>query len=126
LKKVLERVAKRFLLHSNREFEEVKESDFDELKQNVQVARNELITDVRIIRESLKRYANIVHKGLSMLSEKHIKTNSGVLQENHFEKLNHFRSMVHKANSEEPSRNAFQLTKFTISCADNNANEREE
>ena len=65
----MERVAKRFLLHNNRENEDVKESDFDELKVDVQTLRFEMLTDVRKARESLVRYISILHKGLTILGE---------------------------------------------------------
>ena len=39
----MERVIKRFLLHNNRENEDVRESDFDELKQDVQMVRFEML-----------------------------------------------------------------------------------
>ncbi len=130
----MERVAKRFLLHSSREFEEVKESDFDELKQNVQFARNELISDIKIMKDNLRRYASIVHKGLAMLGEKHIKTNVGN-QENK-EKLKRFHSYGKfnlildddndkVENDKDSKKNKFQLT-ITSAPEENNTNEREE
>lgn len=69
-KKVMERVAKRFLLHNNRENEEVKESDFDELKQDVQMARFEMLSDMRRSRENIIRYSSILHKGISLIGER--------------------------------------------------------
>jgi hypothetical protein len=39
----MERVARRFLLHDRRENEEVKESDFDEVKQELNMAKYEVL-----------------------------------------------------------------------------------
>ncbi len=88
----MERVAKRFLLHSSREFEEVKESDFDELKQNVQMAKNELLNDVKIMRENMNRYAGIIHRGLTILGEKYIQGSGGELNVTALDRINAFKS----------------------------------
>ncbi len=65
----MERVAKRFLLHNKREREEVKESDFDELKQDVQMVRHELNNDVSIFSTSMANYTAMLHQGICMLGE---------------------------------------------------------
>ena len=65
----MERVAKRFLLHNKREVEEVNESDFNELKQDVQIVRGELLNNLRISKENLLRYTSVLHKGISVLGE---------------------------------------------------------
>jgi hypothetical protein len=119
-------------LHNNREYEEVKESDLDELKQNVQSARNELISDIKATKDNLKRYANIIHKGFVMLGEKHIRSNEG--NQINEEKLKKFHSFVmldskletygeNVEKNKDRKQNKFQLT---ISSEDTNRNEREE
>ena len=65
----MERVAKRFLLHNNRESEEVKESDFDELKQDIQMTRLEMLHDLKNNKENLWRYTGVLHRGLCILGE---------------------------------------------------------
>ena len=65
----MERVAKRFLLHNKRDTEEVKESDFDELKQDVQMIRAEMLNDMRIGKENLLRYTSLLHKGITILTK---------------------------------------------------------
>ena len=67
--KVVERVVKRFLLHNNRENEDIRESDFDEIKQDIQMIRFEMITDIRRTREDQLRYVSLLHNGLSLLGE---------------------------------------------------------
>ena len=44
--KVMGRVVKRFLLHNNRENEEVHDSSFDVLKQDVQMIRFEMLANL--------------------------------------------------------------------------------
>jgi hypothetical protein len=66
---VITRVVKRFLLHNNRENEEIKESDFDELKQDVQTVRFEVINDLNDLRGNANEFANMVHNGIVAMSE---------------------------------------------------------
>lgn len=68
-KKVMQRVAKRFLLHNHREKDNVKESDFDELKQDVQIVRFEMMNDIALINENLLRYSRVLHSGMSLIGE---------------------------------------------------------
>lgn len=87
----MERVATRFLLHNHRETEEVKESDFDELKQEVQMVRFVMTNDLLAIKENLVRYTSILHSGMSLLGEYFVQK-AGVLSEESVRKLQHFRS----------------------------------
>ena len=87
----MERVATRFLLHNHRETEEVKESDFDELKQEVQMVRFEMTNDLLTIKENLVRYTSILHSGMSLLGEYFVQK-AGVLNEESVRKFQHFRS----------------------------------
>jgi len=72
----MERVVKRFLLHNHRETEEVKESDFDELKQEVQVVRFEVTNDLILIKQNLMRYTTILQTGMSLIGEYFLQKNS--------------------------------------------------
>lgn len=65
----MQRVVKRFLLHNSREDDEAKESDFDEFKQDVQIARIEMLSDLKRSRESMLKYIMIIHTGISMLGD---------------------------------------------------------
>lgn len=65
----MERVAKRFLLHNKREREDVKESDFEELKQDMQMIRHELNNDVTLFSVNLINYTAMLHRGICMLGE---------------------------------------------------------
>lgn len=62
----MERVSKRFLLHNLRE-ENIKESDFDQLKQDVQTSKVEMINDAQRLNENITRYAQLLHKGLELI-----------------------------------------------------------
>lgn len=70
------RVAKRFLLHNSRETEDIKESDFDELKMEFQVVKMDMLNDMRGAKENLIRYSNILYKGISLLGEYFSRVNS--------------------------------------------------
>lgn len=65
----MQRVVKRFLLHNSREDDEAKESDFDEFKQDVQIARIEMLSDLKRSRESTLKYIMILHTGISMIGD---------------------------------------------------------
>lgn len=65
----MQRVVKRFLLHNSREDDEAKESDFDEFKQDVQIARIEMLSDLKRSREAMLKYVMIIHTGISMLGD---------------------------------------------------------
>ena len=77
----MERVAKRFLLHNNQQREDVKESDFDELKQDIRMVRHELNNDVISFTRNLVNYTAMLHKGISTLCENffHSDTSSEVV-----------------------------------------------
>ena len=96
----MERVAKRFLLHNHRETEEVKESDFDELKQEVQMVRFEMGNDLLMIKENLARYAFMLHRGVSLLGDYFLKKEQNY-NENIVNNFQRFRSHEHIVKKEE-------------------------
>lgn len=77
LQKVMQRVVKRFLLHNSREDDEAKESDFDEFKQDVQIARIEMLGDMKRTRENMLKYVSVIHSGISLLGDFVIGTEAG-------------------------------------------------
>ena len=94
------RVVKRILLHNNRENEEIRESDFAELKQDVQTVRSEILTDLSLVKSDANDFAQMMHAGISALGDILVKLN-----ENHeidaqlkeFQLLNeHFRRVSPK------------------------------
>jgi len=68
-KKVMGRVVKRFLLHNNRENEEVHESSFDELKQDVQMVRFEVLANLKLNKQDTLKHMALLHSGLSVLGD---------------------------------------------------------
>ena len=64
----MERVARRFLLHNRRETEEVKERDFDDLKQELNMAKYEVLNSSKQIKFNLRGYEAILQRGLGLLS----------------------------------------------------------
>lgn len=64
-RKVMSRVIKRFLLHKQREEqEEIREGDFDELKQDIQMLRIEMLHRLDETRESLVKNTNVLNEGV--------------------------------------------------------------
>ena len=65
----MQRIVKRFLLHKQRETDEVGETDFDELKQDLQMVRYEMSNDLKRYREENYRLISHIHNGILLLGE---------------------------------------------------------
>lgn len=63
----MQRIVKRFLLHKQRETDEVGEADFDELKQDLQMVRYEMLNDLKRYREENNRNISLIHSGIVLL-----------------------------------------------------------
>ncbi len=63
----MQRIVKRFLLHKQREKDEVGEADFDELKQDLQMVRYEMNNDLKRYREENYRLFTHIHSGIVLL-----------------------------------------------------------
>ena len=85
------RVVKRFLLHNNRENEEIKESDFDELKQDVQTVRFEVLNDLNNVKDNATEFAHMVHSGISGLNDYLVKSNQNYEIEQKFKEFESLR-----------------------------------
>ena len=57
------------MLHNNRDNEEIRESDFDEIKQDVQIVRFEMLNNLRQTKEDISRYVYVIHNGISLIGE---------------------------------------------------------
>ncbi|CAF0998099.1 unnamed protein product [Adineta ricciae] len=69
-RKVMDRVIKRFLLHKQREEqEEIREGDFEELKQDIQMLRFELLNRLESTREDLYKNSNLLNEGVMIVGE---------------------------------------------------------
>lgn len=65
----MQRIVKRFLLHKQRESDEVGEADFDELKQDLQMVRFEMVNDLKKSREETYRLINHLSSGLLLIGD---------------------------------------------------------
>lgn len=67
------RVTKRFLLHNSRESEDIKESDFDELKMEFQAVKADMLNDIRGSKENLIRYSEMLYRGINLINQLFLK-----------------------------------------------------
>jgi hypothetical protein len=65
----MQRIVKRFLLHKQRETDEVGETDFEELKQDLQMVRYEMINDLKKSREETLRLIHHISSGLIIIGD---------------------------------------------------------
>lgn len=65
----MQRIVKRFLLHKQRESDEVGEADFDELKQDLQMVRFEMLNDLKRSRDETSRLISSIQAGLMLIGE---------------------------------------------------------
>jgi len=72
----MQRIVKRFLLHKQRETDEVGETDFDELKQDLQMVRYEMINDLKKSREETLKLIHHISSGLIIIGEELFSTNN--------------------------------------------------
>jgi hypothetical protein len=69
-RKVMERVKKRFLLHKQREEqEEIREGDFEELKQDIQMLRFELLHRLDEARGDLRKNSQLLNDGVLIIGD---------------------------------------------------------
>ena len=73
----MQRIVKRFLLHKQRESDEVGEADFDELKQDLQMVRYEMMNDLKRYRDENNRLISNIQAGVLLLGEELYKNSSG-------------------------------------------------
>ena len=69
-RKVMERVIKRFLLHKQREEQdEIREGDFEELKQDIQMLRFEMMNRLDETRDDLAKSSRLLNEGVLVVGE---------------------------------------------------------
>ncbi|CAF0823158.1 unnamed protein product [Rotaria sordida] len=69
-RKVMERVIKRFLLHKQREEQdEIREGDFEELKQDIQMLRFEMMNRLDETRDDLTKNSLLLNEGVLIVGE---------------------------------------------------------
>lgn len=65
----MQRIVKRFLLHKQRESDEIGEIDFAELKQDLQMVRFELLNDLKRFRDGNSRFMSHLTNGISIIGD---------------------------------------------------------
>ena len=74
LKIVMERVVKRFLMQNQGESDDTKQTEFDELKQGVQMMRYEILNDMKKSREENLRNMRVINSGMEFVADEMINT----------------------------------------------------
>ena len=69
LQKVRARIVKRFSLYKQREKDEVGDVNFEELKQDLQMVRFEMLNDLKRSREETIRMVSQLHTGVALIGE---------------------------------------------------------
>ena len=86
--KLINRIIKRFLLHKKREEqEEIREGDFEELKQDIQMLRFEVLNRLDVVRDDLSVHGQLLNEGVVLVGDL-LTSSTG---ESH-EKFQYFRS----------------------------------
>lgn len=65
----MQRIVKRFLLHKQRESDEVGEADFDELKQDLQMVRYEMLNDLKKSRDDTLKFISHINNGILLIGD---------------------------------------------------------
>jgi len=73
----MERVIKRYLMHNQGDSDDPKQNEFDDIKQDLQTLRYEIINDMKKTREDNSRNMNIINGGLQFVSEEILNNNKG-------------------------------------------------
>ena len=65
----MERVIKRYLMQNQGDSDDPKQNDFEELKQDLQTIRYEILNDMKKTREETSRNMNIINNGIHFVAE---------------------------------------------------------
>ena len=79
----MERVIKRYLMHNQGDSDDPKQNEFDDIKQDLQTLRYEIINDMKKTREDNSRNMNIINGGLQFVSEEILNNNKDNQQSYH-------------------------------------------
>ena len=112
-RKVIDRIRKRFLLHKQREEqEEIRERDFEELKQDIQMLRFELLNRMDDVRDDLSAHGQLLNQGVVLIGEllSSSKSETNDLME---EKLRQLKTNV-QSTADKKRQSSTSLTKFSI------------
>ncbi|CAF0834169.1 unnamed protein product [Adineta ricciae] len=120
-RKVMERVIKRFLLHKQREEQdEIREGDFEELKQDIQMLRFEMMNRLDETRDDLAKNSLLLNEGVlvvgELLSSITRDTNPLIRENFHLFKTN-FHTTLHKIRSIDSSMESTDTTATTTTSS---------
>lgn len=93
----MERVVKRFLMHNQGDSDDPKQNEFDDLKQDLQLLRYEMLNDLKKSREDNIRNMFIINGGIQFLAEE-ILTNN-INKENLNSAIIRYRELVNTHNN---------------------------
>ena len=123
-RKVMERVIKRFLLHKQREEQdEIREGDFEELKQDIQMLRFEMMNRLDETRDDLAKNSLLLNEGvlvvgellasLSRDSNPLIRDNFHLFKKNFYSTLDKMRSVDSGLETSDTATNLSQMSSVT-------------
>ena len=104
----MERVVKRFLMHNQGDSDDPKQNEFDDLKQDLQLLRYEMLNDLKKSREDNIRNMFIINGGIQFLAEE-ILTNN-INKENLNSAITRYRELINTHNNilkSQDSENVF-------------------
>jgi len=115
--KVMERVIKRFLLHKQREEQdEIREGDFEELKQDIQMLRFEMMNRLDETREDLAKNSLLLNEGVIVVGElltTLTQETNPLIKENFFAFKHNFYSTLEKIRSIDSNLDSAPDTTFS-------------
>ena len=71
----MERVVKRFLMHNQGDSDDPKQNEFDDLKQDLQLLKYDMLNDLKKSREDNMRNMFIINGGIQFLAEEILNNN---------------------------------------------------
>jgi hypothetical protein len=69
----MQRIIKRFLLHKQTESDDIKVSDFDELKQDLQMVRYEVLNDMTKSSDDTLKFISLINNGMVAIGDEIVK-----------------------------------------------------
>jgi hypothetical protein len=101
----MERVIKRFLLHNQNDFDDPKQNEYDEFKQDLQLLRCEIINNLKKSREETNRNLLAINTGIELVTEEvamnDFSKSSNNLFNRYKELLNTYEMNSSRVNSEQ-------------------------
>ena len=113
----MQRIVKRFLLHKQRESDDVKESDFDELKQDLQMVRFEMLNDIKKSEEETLKYISLIHNGVAIIGDEILKDVEDVALTSKFKEFKQYDNELNYSLDAADNDNNSYLDRFSNSSS---------